>query len=583
MLKRYTTVATIALILLAVYTRTVGLDWGLPYPFHPDERNIADGILRLECPFEGDTMTERLQSCMNPGFYAYGQAPIYVGYVGIQVWHALVGKLGTQPTFIEAIVSLRIQSVVYSLLTLYVLYLIVGLLIRKMKLKKSFSLKTIALLGLSVFIFQPYFIQFSHFGTTESLLMLLYSSVIYISMLIYEKLTVKNAIVVSVLLGISAGVKISSLFFTLLPGLVVVYYLLTKTKGDVPTKVQSIARYGLLMIGVTLATAVVTSPHYLLNYTDFLSSMNYEISVGNGLPVFYTRQFELTLPYIFQFAKIFPYSHGFLQLALFTFGFILLPWKNPYVNILRLAFLLFFVPTGGVYTKWARFMAPVMPVMTLIAFVYVIKQDRVLFRIVPLIFLVIAGLSYLNVYRTEDVRFQASRWMAENIAPGSQVMIETANVVNLPVTIPYDQRSNNHMQVTVVDPYNADRDVNTRQHLIHTFNSSDYVVIASRRVFANHTCWIPDRSVADAINYQVNPLFSGKSDDWCDYVRETYPLVNELFAVLNNTSRYELVATFTDFPQISLFGQVLYEINDEQAEEAWTVFDHPVVRIYKRV
>ena len=43
-----------------------------------------------------------------------------------------------------------------------------------------------------------------------------------------------------------------------------------------------------------------------------------------------------------------------------------------------------------------------------------------------------------------------------------------------------------------------------------------------------------------------------------------------------------MVAEFTSYPEISFFGTTLIDFPDENAEETWTVFDHPVIRIYKK-
>ena len=37
------------LFLVLIYTRVVGLNWGLPYPMHPDERNMANAITSMTC------------------------------------------------------------------------------------------------------------------------------------------------------------------------------------------------------------------------------------------------------------------------------------------------------------------------------------------------------------------------------------------------------------------------------------------------------------------------------------------------------------------------------------------------------
>jgi len=42
------------------------------------------------------------------------------------------------------------------------------------------------------------------------------------------------------------------------------------------------------------------------------------------------------------------------------------------------------------------------------------------------------------------------------------------------------------------------------------------------------------------------------------------------------------VAEFNSYPKITLFGKTFIEFPDENAEETWSVFDHPVIRIYKK-
>lgn len=58
---------------------------------------------------------------------------------------------------------------------------------------------------------------------------------------------------------------------------------------------------------------------------------------------------------------------------------------------------------------------------------------------------------------------------------------------------------------------------------------------------------------------------------------DRYPFTSQLYKnLLNETSDYREVATFTSYP--SLFG---ITINDDSAEESIQVFDHPTVRIFK--
>src|SRR3989344_623977 len=71
----------ILIVLLLIYTRIIGLDWGLPYAMHPDERNMTNAIQQLHCNWQS-LFSNRfsVKECMNPNFFAYGQFPLYVGY-----------------------------------------------------------------------------------------------------------------------------------------------------------------------------------------------------------------------------------------------------------------------------------------------------------------------------------------------------------------------------------------------------------------------------------------------------------------------------------------------------------------------
>lgn len=37
------------IVFLVLYTRLINISWGLPYPFHPDERNMAASLQQLNC------------------------------------------------------------------------------------------------------------------------------------------------------------------------------------------------------------------------------------------------------------------------------------------------------------------------------------------------------------------------------------------------------------------------------------------------------------------------------------------------------------------------------------------------------
>src|SRR3989344_4381445 len=123
----------IILLLFVLYTRLVGINWGLPYPMHPDERNMVNAMQQLRCPVQRSTYNVPRKTlnvprfdCLNPHFYAYGQLPLYIGFSIIKGYHLVHYGLFDKPiSYDEGAIALRIISVVSSLLMIIVLYKII--------------------------------------------------------------------------------------------------------------------------------------------------------------------------------------------------------------------------------------------------------------------------------------------------------------------------------------------------------------------------------------------------------------------------------------------------------------------------
>ncbi|MEK7096829.1 MAG: glycosyltransferase family 39 protein, partial [Patescibacteria group bacterium] len=191
---------------LLVYSRFINLGWGLPYPMHPDERNMANAIQQLSCKVPISQLVE----CFNPHFFAYGQLPLYLGYLVALALKFFNMRLGTPIDFQEATISLRIISAVASILNAIIIIKIIKFVTKK----ESYLLSFVSCL---LIIFSPYAIQFAHFGTTESLLMLLYSLIVYLSMQILERHTTASVVWMALVSGLAVATKVSSMTFIAVP------------------------------------------------------------------------------------------------------------------------------------------------------------------------------------------------------------------------------------------------------------------------------------------------------------------------------------------------------------------------------
>ncbi len=646
------TIIIFILTLFLFYTRIVGLDWGLPYPMHPDERNMAVAVQQLDCkaisnsnfqiPSNITNLKSQIADCMNPHFFAYGQFPLYLAWLGIQIFHVFAGVSQTI-TFEEATIALRIISALASILNAFVLLKIFEFITNrnsKIKIQNSkIQLKYITfqkvkdlvrkfelcglrfefIVAILIIIFSPYTIQLSHFGTTESLLMLLYSLIILYSYQIIIRKKQSDLYLLGLFSGLAIATKVSSLIFLGVP-FGILFYLLIRTGVRSRKEIKHMLLSMIKLGGIILIVAFFCSPHTYLSFSDFISSLNYESAIATGSYVaFYTRQFVNTIPILFQFTHIFPYALGIPQFTLFLLGFFFLPWSNRnkkntrigvffptwdarrvghppeehnihlsiFFNLLRFSFLLYFLPTSFLFAKWTRFMAPLFPVMTLfaIAFLLYMYQFAIFsFHVLSkyrlknwvlkigyftlILLTILPGVAYLSIYQNPDVRFTASNWIYEHIPENSRILSETANVIDIPVPNHLSPKPRSYDMVQF-DFYSLDENPALPYQLDQLVEAADYIIVPSRRIFTNHTNQKPSQ----------NSKFKTQNS-----ISLTYPQLNEYYDKLfSGTLGFEQVAKFSSYPKITFLGKTFIEFQDEMAEETWSVFDHPVIRIYKKI
>lgn len=505
-------VGFVIIIILAFLTRFYGLAWGGGFFFHPDENNMATAL----SGFSLDSL--------DPKFYAYGQFPLYLGYF-------LLNLFGIPNTFSASVYILRLISAFASMLTIFVFKGI----------WHHIFPKSSPLCFLLLLVFTPGLIQIAHFGTTESLLVLLFSLTLYLALKIYINPQLKqNYLYYCLVLAFSLATKVSALIF-LTPLLIA---LLPKLSIKA---LSSFLFYFLTIILVTFSSVTLSlffSPASFLNLNQFLSSMNYETGVASGrIPVFYTRQFEGTTPYLFQLTHVFPYVWGLPLMVGFVAGLILII-KNfqtfkklrPMVIILGLSVLIYFAYFGQLYTKWIRFQAPIFFIGPFFAAYFIIRLNNYL-KAALLTLFVISGVLFFTTYLYPDVRLQASQWLVNNIKPTSKVLSESGNVVNLPLLA-------HSFPVINFDFYQLDTNPELASEFRATLDQVDVILVPSRRVYKN----------------QNNPRYPVSRSHYDD--------------LFSGRSGYKLIKTFT--------LNNYFILNPENAEETFTVFDQPTIRVYQK-
>ncbi len=165
------------------------------------------------------------------------------------------------------------------------------------------------------------------------------------------------------------------------------------------------------------------------------------------------------------------------------------------------------------------------------------------------------GWGFMAVYRREFTRVTASRWMFANVPSGSHIANEAWDDP-LPVSIdgkapwkPYGPFQGLSSSPTgLINNYDEDTP-EKRQQLYQWLDEADYIVLSSARLYGSIPR-LPTRYPMTTLYYQL--LFQGKLG-------------------------FQQVLKVTSFPTI--FG---IQFNDTGAEEAFSVYDHPVVYIFKK-
>ena len=508
------------LIVSLLASRLVGLKWGNGFFFHPDENNMAWAVGRLSWPN------------LNPQFFAYGQFPLYLVYFSYQVLAFVSGSHFFQNIpFSWAVYLLRFWSAFFSIATVIVAWLLAKQIFKKEKWANVYVLLLIFASGL---------IQIAHFGTTESIMTFVGLSLAYFCLKFQENKKNLFLFFLALISAIGLASKLSAALFLFGPLMV-----LLRSKK----KLLNLFIFGTL----TFLLIVFFSPYYLLDFSESWRIFKYESGIARGsIPVFYTRQFIKTKPVIFQLTKIFPWTLGlpmfFLLIPSLIF-FILNPASQADRSkflILNSVFLPWLFFNSFLFTKWTRFMTPILPflVLPVVWFLKEASRKKQKFIYFLLFLLVIPGVVFMKIYFWPDVRFQASHWMNKNLPKNSVILSEAGNVVDLPLF--------NHQDFKVInfDFYNLDESSTGQQELMELIARADYILLPSRRILADHIR-LPNKFSKTAEFY--NQLFSGELG-------------------------FDLVKEFRPF----FSGAEFFLGSDLDSEETWTVFDHPTIRLFAK-
>lgn len=510
------------------------LNWGAPFYFHPDERNIASSISQLNFPTN-----------LNPHFFAYGQLPIYTVY-SIGVAANFINKTGSTPFNVPFDQAIIIGRIISALLTLALVYLIY---------KCALSLKNqnAAILAFIFSTTSVAFIEFSHFGTFEIWLSFFYLLTTYLLLRFMENNKSLYFVLASILFGVCLGLKLSSLAFLPVPFYVVVIAALNEKR--IKSRIFTFIKLSLVFIFFSTAFYLITSPFNFIDQVSFLNSMKYESGVAMGnLPVFYTGEFYNQIPILFQLHKILPFLINPLLTLIFIPAIIFVTYKgiedkNRKLGLFIISFFCLFISNSILFAKWTRYIVPSIPFLYILIAVFLtdIFKDRKILRY-SFLFFAAAGIlfsfSFIKTVRIDQSpTLSALNFAKKNIPSDSKIVSE---VYDLGI-VPFNSSFHN---ISLFNFYDLDNGNAQRGLLPGVLKDSDYIILPSQRIYQSRVS---------------NP----------DNFPNGYKFYSDLFS--NKTSYIKIYQTPCD-----LFCKIIY-MDDPVfgVEQTANVFDRPQVYIFK--
>ena len=516
--------------------RFYGLNWDGGHWLHPDERQIYFVVLNLGWP---DSLAEALSptSPLNPGFFAYGSLPVYL----LKLVAALVHVLW--PAFsLDDNLHLVARPLVAlaDLGTVYLTYRLARVLWgshrrtgREARREASsppaggeptlsdgaragsetvpdrgWMVAPIAAALVSLAVLP---IQLAHFYTVDPLLTFFVMLTLNLAADVAQAGGRGRRIALGAAFGLALATKVSAapLFFVVLAAC---YPRPAIAKIQSPI-LQTLRRMALPLV-VAGVVFVVLQPYAVLDWRTFVEHTIRESQIARGqIDVPYTLQYAGTLPFVYSIWQTalwgLPLPVGlvaWLCLAVSVVRWLrrglwaetlLLAWAGPYLVI-----------TGLLYTKYLRYMLPVVPVLCLLTAATLAavegrhrrpiseeRSSRSRGLAIPVascvaLLLILSALAYALVfaqlYAGSHSWVTASEWIYRNVPAGSTLAVEHWDTA-LPLAVEVDgvRHSPTDYAYRTLPLYDEPDDETKWATLAADLSSSDYLVIASRRLYGS--------------------------------------------------------------------------------------------------
>lgn len=552
------------ILILGAFLRLYNLNWDQGFHLHPDERAIVIFTTPLKTPTDIQEFFSP-KSPWNPHFFAYGNFPLYflkiVGEIagGFNPILSQYGQINLVGRFLSALSDLGTLTLIF----------ILG--------RKVFNKKT-GLIAAFFYAVTTFSIQVSHFYAVDTLLTFFFLLTLYQLLRFYEKPTKTKAIILGIFTGLSLATKNSALVLLFSIGIaLIIDFLLIFLKNPhhpriwfphLPKLIKTLITDGIIIMVVTAVIFAIFEPYAVLDFREFWQQTREQYKMTHDAFTFpYTLQYVGKIPYFYEIKNIFLWGQGpilatvcFLGTLYFTFIAVRKKKEDKWAQelILSVFFWSYFLVVGSFAIGFMRYMLPLYPLLCLFGSVFFLrlinllpKTYRILFSIFYLLFIIAWPLSFMYIYTKPNTRVLASQWINQNIKIGKTLAVEHWDD-SLPL---FEQQKYNILTLPLYDPDTPQKWIMINRLLSQT----DYIIIGSNRLY------VPLQKLTNCERLPVGRCYVQTAR----YYRQ----------LLNGQLGFQKVAEFAIYPKIPFINST---INDQGADESFTVYDHPKIMIFKK-
>ncbi|MBN1313355.1 MAG: glycosyltransferase family 39 protein [Anaerolineae bacterium] len=606
-------------------------DWDGGNQLHPDERGILFVAQDIALPDSLVDVFRSWHSSLNPfrtadgsgRLYAYGHLPLYA----MVIVERLINVSGL-PRFDRLMLAGRAVSALFDTLTILAVWLLGRDLFEiagrehdtdnlfyrreyREKLKEISAISAVNLehadgqmsvserscgwagvVGAGLCAVAVLHIQNAHFGTVDTALALFATLSVWLLVRYTRTRQHRWSTLAGVCVGLAAGCKASGV---LLVFPVAAAYVTWRTRAGSEGKARR--RPGIsnqkalwLTAPAAILAFALTNPYALLDPVPFLDSLATQAAMTSGAPDWdFTRQYIGTPPLVYPIEQQARWGLG-LPLTLAAYGGLAwAAWRAFRERSRMLAVAVVWAAAallgGGVQmVKFPRYLLPLTPTlfalaggMLTIPLKSAAKEHRAMAWLRGACIMVIVAptvlyaLAFEGMYRQPHPWVAASRWSYQSMPPGTRVAVEQDDALPLDITLDGQLRlGEKHVETCTLTPFaEPDDETKLNEHL-RCLAGAEYLIVASSR------------------HYGVIPRLD-----------ERYPLTAAYYrALFGGELGFELTRTFERPP--TLLGWSLVDdpfrraglpnplggwgdraINLGLADEAFTLYDHPLVLVFR--